>query len=157
MNRLLAHDRCSCAGRLGSSAWSRLGRFAADRRGTSAVEFAIIALPLMVAITGTIETGRAFWTWSLIGHETDNAVRRVIVANAVTAGAVESDIRTALARLAQSDLAIDVAITPASAGAPGALNVNVVFSFRTALSFVWPAPIAITQNVQYPIVNSTAG
>lgn len=157
MNHLPLHDNGRRADRPARSAWSRLRRFAADHCGTSAVEFAIIALPLMVTITGTIESGRAFWTWSLIGHETDNAVRRVIVANAVTASAVESDIRTALSRLAQSDLAIDVAITPASAGAPGALNVNVVFSFRTALSFVWPAPISITQNVQYPIINSTAG
>lgn len=153
MNRPPVHDRRHRA----RPAWLRLSRFAGDRAGTSAVEFAIIALPLMVAITGTIETGRAFWTWSLIGHESENAVRRVIIADAVTPGAVESDIRTALARLAQSDLAIDVAITPASAGAPGTLNVDVVFSFRTALSFVWPTPIAITQSVQYPIVNSTAG
>ncbi|MDP2124404.1 MAG: pilus assembly protein [Parvibaculum sp.] len=138
-------------------AYSRFRRFLAARAGTSAVEFAIIALPLMVAIIGTIETGRALWTWSLISHETDNAVRRVIIANTATAGAVESDIRTALSRLKQDDLAVNVAVTAASAGAPGSLSVTVVFSFRTALSFVWPTPIPISQSVQYPIVNSTAG
>src|SRR5699024_8832101 len=33
-----------------------------DRSGASAVEFALIAAPLMLLLVGTIEVGRLFWT-----------------------------------------------------------------------------------------------
>lgn len=132
-------------------------RFARDMRGAAAVEFAIIALPLMVAIVGIIETGRAFWTWSLIGHETDKVVRQVIVANSATPGTVENNIRTALSQLPQGDLAIDVTVTPAGTGTHSVLNIDISFSFRTALAFVWPMPVELSQRARYPIVSSSSG
>jgi Flp pilus assembly protein TadG len=39
----------------------RLVRAACDRRGASAVEFALVALPFLLLIFGVIEIGRAMW------------------------------------------------------------------------------------------------
>lgn len=39
----------------------RARRFFADRSGASAVEFALVVMPFLFMIFGTIEVGRAFW------------------------------------------------------------------------------------------------
>ena len=40
----------------------RLGRFAGDRSGASAVEFALVLGPLLFLIVGAMEYGRLIWT-----------------------------------------------------------------------------------------------
>lgn len=40
----------------------RLGRFVRHQGGASALEFALLAVPLLLIIVGTIEYGRALWT-----------------------------------------------------------------------------------------------
>lgn len=42
--------------------------FLRDRQGAAAVEFAIVAVPLILLVFGTIEAGRMFWTQQAL-HE----------------------------------------------------------------------------------------
>ena len=50
-------------------------RFAAARRGTTAIEFAIIALPFCVMLFGIIELGMVFLVSVTLQNATDNAAR----------------------------------------------------------------------------------
>lgn len=52
-------------------------RFAAARRGTTAIEFAIIALPLCVMMFGIIELGLVFMVSVTLQNATDNAARQI--------------------------------------------------------------------------------
>lgn len=80
--------------RRGASAWARaapatLRRLIADRRGVSAVEFALIA-PVFLAMTmGVIEFGRAAYTQGVISFAAEEATRYAVVNYSIT----EDEIR----------------------------------------------------------------
>lgn len=50
-------------------------RFRSDSRGTSAVEFAIVALPLFLLAFGTLEFGRFLWIRNALQETAANAAR----------------------------------------------------------------------------------
>jgi Flp pilus assembly protein TadG len=52
-------------------------RFAAARRGATAIEFAIIALPFCVMMFGIIELGLVFMVSVTLQNATDNAARQI--------------------------------------------------------------------------------
>jgi Flp pilus assembly protein TadG len=64
-----------------------LGRFlrplAADRRGATAVEFALIATPLLLFLFGIEETARIMWTQSAINMAVEDGARFSSVSGAV--------------------------------------------------------------------------
>lgn len=50
-----------------------------DRRGTAAVEFALLAPCLLLLLVGTIEMGRAFWIGSTLQYAADETSRYLMV------------------------------------------------------------------------------
>ena len=56
--------------------------FSADRRGATAVEFALIATPLLLFIFGIEETARIMWTQSAINMAVEDAARDASVKSA---------------------------------------------------------------------------
>jgi len=47
---------------------SQIKKFLLETSGSTAVEFAIIALPLFLLLVGTIETARIFWTYTVVNE-----------------------------------------------------------------------------------------
>jgi Flp pilus assembly protein TadG len=46
-----------------------------DQRGTTAVEMALVLVPLLVFLLGTVEFGRAIWTQSALNYSVEEAAR----------------------------------------------------------------------------------
>lgn len=61
-------------------------RFAAARRGATAIEFAIIALPFCVLLFGIIELGLVFLVSVTLQNATDNAARQIRTGQFQTSG-----------------------------------------------------------------------
>lgn len=70
-------------------------RFAAARRGTTAIEFAIIALPFCVMLFGIIELGLVFLVSVTLQNATDNAARQIRTGQFQTSGSnTKGDFKT---------------------------------------------------------------
>ncbi|WP_340647344.1 TadE/TadG family type IV pilus assembly protein [Phenylobacterium sp.] len=70
-------------------------RFAAARRGTTAIEFAIIALPFCVMMFGIIELGMVFLVSVTLQNATDNAARQIRTGQFQTSGSnAKGDFKT---------------------------------------------------------------
>ncbi|MDO8800485.1 TadE/TadG family type IV pilus assembly protein [Phenylobacterium sp.] len=70
-------------------------RFAAARRGTTAIEFAIIALPFCVMLFGIIELGMVFLVSLTLQNATDNAARQIRTGQFQTSGSnAKGDFKT---------------------------------------------------------------
>lgn len=84
------------------------------RSGATAVEFALVCLPLFLMAFGIVEFGRAINLRNDLSYAADVAARKVLIGQ-IPAGATESEV---LARL-------DAAVRGAFSGDPGPLTVNV--------------------------------
>lgn len=76
---------------------SRLRHFLRDRSGASAVEFALVAVPLLMLIFGTIEYGRLMWTRQAL-QETAIAGARCVGVGGIGCSAAGGEFDAATAR-----------------------------------------------------------
>lgn len=60
-----------------------LRRFLTDRRGTSAVEFSLIAAVFFLFVFGIIDFSRALWEWNMAARATQAGVRYAVVSDPV--------------------------------------------------------------------------
>lgn len=63
-----------------------IARFVRARRGATAVEFAIVALPFLVLTFGIIELGMVFMVSTTLEQATDNAARKIRTGELQTTG-----------------------------------------------------------------------
>ncbi|MFC3162903.1 TadE/TadG family type IV pilus assembly protein [Ciceribacter thiooxidans] len=62
-----------------TSVRSRLGRVRQCQSGATAVEFALVGLPLFLLILGVVEFGRAFFLQNDLSYAADVAARQVLI------------------------------------------------------------------------------
>ena len=72
-----------------------LSRFRSCSRGAAAIEFAIIALALVLVCVGTIEFGRAFYVRNNIAHAADIAARRAMMPGTLSDEDLAAEVRRA--------------------------------------------------------------
>ena len=70
-----------------------LARFRSCSRGAAAIEFAIIALALILVCVGTIEFGRAFYVRNNIAHAADVGARVAMMPGGLSESALAEKIR----------------------------------------------------------------
>lgn len=79
----------------------RPAAFLADRGGTTAVEFALVAPLLLALLVGALEAGRLLWFGAALGFAVDRAARCAELApDCGTEGAIRAEMEAALASLA---------------------------------------------------------
>jgi Flp pilus assembly pilin Flp len=66
----------------------RLRTFIAESSGAAAVEFALVALPLVLLTIGIVEVGRAIFTQQSLTHAIDHAARSLYINPALTDAAL---------------------------------------------------------------------
>jgi Flp pilus assembly protein TadG len=106
----------------------RLGRC---QSGAAAVEFALIALALILVAIGTIEFGRGLQLRNEISFAADHGARKLLIDPTTSDTALQDAIRSALIRL-EPDLLTVTLGTETADGAP----------FRT-ISVTYPLTLAI--------------
>lgn len=65
-------------------------RFRVDNRGAAAVEFALVGLPLILLLFGTIECGQMLWTQNTLQFAVEQAARYAVVNPAATTSQIQS-------------------------------------------------------------------
>ena len=137
----------------------RLRRLAADQRGASAVEFALVAVPLLMLIFGTIEYGRLMWTRQAL-QESAIAGARCVALRSLTCtldGAFDLASARAFIRqtaqgwiVALDDADITVADNVSCGGVDGFVNVRIAHEFLT------PVPAALVGLAEGTALSSSA-
>lgn len=90
----------------------RLLRRLADERGATAVEFAIITVPLVLLLIGTVDFGRVLYTRNNMIQAADVGARVILLDNAAAAADVTDAIAQAF--LAAPDDALSISLGTAS-------------------------------------------
>jgi Flp pilus assembly protein TadG len=83
-------------------------RFARDRQGASAAEFALIAPVFLTLLFGIFQFGWALHCASSVRYALEESARSVMIDEDFTAGEVESQMRTKLADLAEADIQVQI-------------------------------------------------
>lgn len=71
----------------------RLNTFRRDRKGATAVEFAIVAPLIFLSVLGTFETGRALYVRNHLSEAIATGARQAIISGATNTTAIETAIR----------------------------------------------------------------
>lgn len=93
-----------------------LARLVTDRRGTTAVEFALVAPLLLALLLGVVELGRLIWLDAVLDHALARAARCAAPSAAVCADELDARLEAGLARLGVSGPAAHVERRPAPCG-----------------------------------------
>lgn len=91
-----------------------LQRFISDTNGAAALEFALIALPLMLFTFGIIEIGRALFMQQSLSYATDSAARLLYVNPAATPAVLSAEILESLFLADPDRLSVTVGVPPPS-------------------------------------------
>ena len=121
---------------------SLMRRLIGDRRGASAVEFAMIIGPLILLVTGSMEFGRIYWTQEVL-NETAAAGSRCMglpesgcrAGAAYDAAATRSFVTSFAAGRGITLTPTDIAVNRAAScrGLAGFSEVRLTYSFETPL------------------------
>ena len=71
----------------------RLRRFSADRNGTTAIEFGLVALPFFMFVFGIMAIGLKYFTENALEHAVESAARQIRTGQAQKAGKTFDDFR----------------------------------------------------------------
>lgn len=82
------------------------------RGGSVAIEFAIVAVPLVMMMVGTIEVGRVLNIQNDLGRAADSAVRALLIDSAASNGALTSAAANTFT--AADDAALNLSVTDAT-------------------------------------------
>lgn len=72
---------------------NRIRTFARRTEGTTAIEFAIVALPLILLLLGTLEFGRVLFIQNEMARAADRGVRTLLVTADAPLSTIETQIR----------------------------------------------------------------
>jgi Flp pilus assembly protein TadG len=131
----------------------RIRRLARDRRGASAVEFALVIGPFMLVLFGVIEFGRLLWTLNALQETAIAGARCMGVLNSACAasGAYSSTNATTFVRSTASGWGVGLTAANVSlnnstscAGVTNFSQVTITYTFQSVIPLV-------SQLASYPI------
>ncbi len=108
--------------------------FLADRRGATAVEFALVALPFVMLLLGLIEFGRALHIKNGLDYAADRTQRQIIIDGTANSTELASGARKAFLAGDPNKLQVTLA-----AGSSGGTNFRTV-RLSYAMTLLVPIP-----------------
>lgn len=114
---------------------TRFWRFLKDQSGTTALEFALIAAPLLMFTFGITEFGRAVFMQQSLSHATDRAARRLYIQPTATAAEIKAGIvaDTFLMDPAQLQVQVGPVTVPAGTDAFRTVLLTVDYTFVSVM------------------------
>lgn len=117
----------------------RWRRAAEDEAGATALEFALIAMPLLMFTFGILEFARALFLQQAMAHATDHAARMLYVAPATTNAALTAAIKDELQ--IGDPTKLTVAITPTTQDGMDAIEFDLTYDFHFVVPSIKPGGI----------------
>ncbi|MDR3539024.1 MAG: TadE/TadG family type IV pilus assembly protein [Acetobacteraceae bacterium] len=128
-------------------------RLRRDRRGVAAVEFALVAVPMLMLILGTLEFGRWLWIMQALQATAAEGARCMAVLNPACTGkgggydaaSTQTHVRTVAGSwgvaLPTSGIVLNrpASITPSSGAIGNLSQVTVTYTFQSVVTGLIPA------------------
>lgn len=124
-----------------------------DRRGTSAVEFAIIAPVFIALLLGVFELGWALHCNQSVDWAVQTAARQLVANPTMTNAQLTSSVQSILSNLDYDPNAVTVSLTEDPAGASPRLA-HVTASYAHAINVPFINPVSYTYNTTSTMVLS---
>lgn len=121
----------------------------AEERGATAVEFAIILVPLILLIIGTIDFGRALYTRNNMIEAADVGARVILLDNSATTEAVAGKIRGAF--IAGDEDVLDVGMGTATANGIQFRTIDLSYEFDLLTPFLLTDKVTMTHARRVPL------
>lgn len=112
-----------------------LRRFWRDQSGATALEFALVATPLLMFTFGITEIGRAVFMQQSLSHATDAAARALYIDPDRTVAAIKADILEDLLLAVPANLEVTVGAVTDAAGTSSfrTIQLDVRYEFRSVM------------------------
>lgn len=128
-----------------------LRRLIGDKRGATAVEFALISPFLMLMVFGGVQLGWALHCATSVRWATEGAARQIMFDPTVTATSVQASIRARLTGIADTtDLGVNIQTVAAGPGGAAA-HVTSTYTHRLVVVFLPPYPLTFVSESVVPL------
>ena len=128
-----------------------LRRLTVDRRGTSALEFSFIALPLIVLLVAIVEFGRAFWVRNLMQFAVEEAGRYAMVNTSATTTAVANVASAKLTGYGLTIKSLTVNATTSTASGINYMSVTAQYQFSFATHLLPISTLTLSSQSMVPL------
>ena len=120
-----------------------------EENGAAAIEFALIALPLILLIVGVIDFGRAIYTRNNMIEAADLGARVILLDNVAEGSAVTAEIRDAFIAGPSDALAVDLGT--ASENGLQFRTITLTYDFDLVAPLVGVDPITMRHTRRVPV------
>jgi Flp pilus assembly protein TadG len=124
-------------------------RLLSDERGSVAVEFAAVAVALIVLVVGAVEVGRGLYLRNAVAHAADNGVRLLLLDAGRSNSEVESGIRAAFH--ADAPAALGVSVAAETIDGVAFRTITVSYPFTPLVPQLSIAPLTFTLARRVPL------
>ena len=124
----------------------RIRQFGDDTRGATAVEFALILVPLILLIFGLIEFGRAIHVRNAMDNAIDHGQRMIIIDPSVSNPDLTTRIRQNF--LAGDPQGLAVSVTDTTSSGTSYRLINLTYNIELLLPFTLGRDIELQMNRQ---------
>ncbi len=136
------------------AAADRLGfSFLRDRRGVTAIEFAVTLPLLLVIVLGTLEFGRALKARNQMSHALSMAVRVINLDSEQTTEAITDLMVSYLADYGSEDLTVNV--SGATISGTDYMRISVGFPFHTIIPIASASTVTLNVDTLTPVISPT--
>lgn len=126
-------------------------RLAHDLRGAAATEFAIIAVPLILVMIGTVDFGRVMFAENGLSHAADIGARVILLDNGAANAEVEAAIRDAFTAGAAD--ALNVSLGTASEAGVDVRTIELTYGIDLITPFIDRDALVLDHERRVPVVN----
>ena len=127
--------------------------FADSERGTTAIEFAMIAGVYLSLVFGVLETGRAFYIWNTFQQAVESGARYALVTDNVTEQQVTDFVNDKMQSVTSASNPVSLDITFDTISGVNFINIDGTYNFHSYVPLLpesWNS-IALTTSSRLPI------
>jgi Flp pilus assembly pilin Flp len=127
--------------------------FLRDKRGATAIEFAITLPLLLLIVMGTLEFGRALKARNEMSQALSRAARVINLDSEQTTEDIAATMRTYLSDYGSGDL--DVGVLSTAISGTDYMNISVGFPFHTVIPFSSVSTVTLNVDTLVPVISPT--
>jgi len=127
-------------------------RLRMDRRGATAVEFALLAPVFLLMFFGVFEVGRAMWIKSSMQFAVEEAARYAMVNTSATTTTVATYAQTRFTDSGQSSTGVTFAATQDTTGGVTFVSITATTTFTTLIDLVTFTNVTMTAKSRVPLL-----
>jgi Flp pilus assembly protein TadG len=106
-----------------------LRRFWKDSKGTTAVEFGMVSVLMLMMLFGIIELGRIFWTYNAVQSAIELTARYYIVHTSTSDSALQTYARDAMTAMELDPSHLTVTVTKTTASSIKFIQLNATYAY----------------------------